>query len=255
MVSGDYTTLAPIYDRIGMADFAQALSPRLLNLAQRNDWMGRRILDVGSGTGAVSAWFAQNSYNVISVENDPAMLKQQRAKLGDHPSLRIVEADILELDKTNLYDPIDMAIALNVLNSVRNLRELEAVLAGLEHVLAANKFFIFDVHTIYGLTEHGQTADTIVHDDEDLVVFRTSSYDFERQINTNTYYIFQQQDGQWQRSQAQLTLRAFPVQGIATLLKRHHFDLVALIDPTLNAVDPATSNVSRVIFVVKKTVT
>jgi len=250
-VSGDYATLAPIYDRIGMANFATTMSPRLLNFAQRNDWMGRRILDVGSGTGAVSQWFAEHSYSVISVENDETMLAQQRAKLGEHPSVRIMQADIFELNSTNLYDPVDMAIALNVMNSMRNLRELETLIDNLSQVLATNKYLIFDMHTIYGLTQRGQAADTIVYDESDLVVFSRSTYDFERQICSEQYTIFHQQDA-WQRSQAQLMLRAYPVQGVATLLKRHHFELVALVDTGLNPADTGSANVPRVIFVVKK---
>ena len=55
-----YAILASMYESIGMADFAQHMTPRLIDYAQRNEWMGRRVLDLGCGTGASVHWLCVN---------------------------------------------------------------------------------------------------------------------------------------------------------------------------------------------------
>lgn len=254
-VSADYAVLAPIYDRIGLSDFAAGITPRLLNFAQRNEWLGRRILDLGCGTGGCTLWFARHSYNVISVDNSPAMLAQLRASLGPNGSnVRVLEGDIRNLEAVDLVETIDMAIALGVMNNMANLRELEAIFKGVSARLQSGKFFIFDMVTIQGLTERGQAGDRLVANESDLVVVSHNAYDFERQMNTRDYHIFSQdEDGTtWSRAFSQMRLRAYPVQAVATLLGRHEFDFVALTDEQLDTYDLASSSASRVIFILRK---
>ena len=41
---GDYAVLAPVYDTIGMAEYAKRITPRLMDYAQHIDWLGSYIL-------------------------------------------------------------------------------------------------------------------------------------------------------------------------------------------------------------------
>ncbi|NJL56976.1 hypothetical protein HC928_18860, partial [bacterium] len=58
--------LAPVYDRLGLHQSAAALTPRLLTFAQQNAGWGRRILDLGCGTGGSLLWLAGGASGVYS---------------------------------------------------------------------------------------------------------------------------------------------------------------------------------------------
>ncbi len=245
-MSGEYAILAKWYDRIGMAQFATRMTPRLLNFVQQNGWLGRRIMDMGCGTGVSIAWFAGHGYSVSGVDSSPEMLAQAHDRLDTGSlSAELIEGDIRNLDHD---DRVDLVLALDVLNELDGLRELEAVIAHLEAMLSSQRFVIFDLYTIEGLTRLNGMP--FVFEDEALVVYGQSSYDFERQILSQTYDLFLRLDGeQWQRQKATRVLRAYPLQGVVTLLRRHNFEIVGIVDTELT---PVLSGRERVIVVAKK---
>lgn len=251
-MSADYKVLAPIYDQIGMADFATNITPNLLRYAQENGWLGRRILDLGCGTGASSVWFATNNYYVISVDQSPDMLSvlNQTIEARSFSNIRVINSDIRHLE---VDESADMALAVDVFNDLDNVRDLEAAFNRIHQVLPANKWFIFDLHTVEGLVRSGLDGDRMIFDDESLVVFARTYFDYERQIHTQNYHIFRQEaDMHWQRYTAQRVLRAYPIQGVATLLRRTQFELISLMNTRLAPVDLVSGNISRVIFVAKR---
>lgn len=242
-----YADLAPIYDRIGLADYARAMTPRLLNLAQRRDWMGRRVLDLGTGTGAAAIWFAQNNYMVTAADNDPAMMAvAQETASAQSLGINFVETHIRGLGG---LDPVDLAIALDVMNTFDGLRELEGVFAHIHTLLPANRLLIFDLHTLEGLVGASQNRDTIVYSEDDLAVFSRTTFDYERQIQTVDYDIFRQDgDDVWSRHSAQIIRRAFPLQVVAQLLRRQKFEVQAVLDSSLNTYEFGSLGEDRVIF-------
>lgn len=248
-MAGDYALLAPYYDRMGMGKYTTRLTPRLLNLSQQNGWMGRRILDLGCGTGACLAWFAGHGYSAVGVDNSPEMLAQCQQKItANKLNATLIEADIR---KMQTVERIDMALALRVLNSMDTLRDLEAVFQGVANILAEGRFFVFDMQTVQGLAEQGTMSEQRIHEDQDLVAFSRSRYDFERQICMVECDVFVRHENTlWKRVQARRVLRAFPVQAVASLLRRHNFDILKVLDTNLE--DFTASGASGVIFIAKK---
>ncbi len=96
-MSDDYAVLAPLYEPLGMAAFAEALTPHLIDYAQSHDWIGRRIVDLGCGTGASVRWLANHGYNVTGIDLSPSMLKiaeQLITDSGSGISYQFFEGDI-----------------------------------------------------------------------------------------------------------------------------------------------------------------
>lgn len=246
-----YDSLAPIYDVIGMNQFAANITPRLLDYSQQTDWLGRQIMDLGCGTGASLAWLAERGYVVAGVDHSPIMLQETRARLnaGDL-SADLFEADIRQ-PINNLIE-MDMVLALNILNELGSLREIGEVFANANALLAPQKRFIFDLYTIQGLTEHGIQGDTLTHQSDDLVMFTTNTYDYERQINHKAHTIFIQEGEHWTRTHATQTLRTFPVQAIAALLQRNAFHNIRVLDLAFKTYEPGVSNAQRVLFIAEK---
>lgn len=251
-MSADYAALASIYETIGMDDFAESITPRIFVFAQANfDWIGRRVLEMGCGTGASARWLAGRGVNITAVDSSPDMLEQARASI-DASGLGLTwkQGDIRSLDSS--VDGMDMVLAIDVINDLLNLRDLEAVFNVAMRVLEPGKLFIFDLHTVEGLAERGRTSTGVMHEDSTLNVFVESDFDYERQANTTRYIIFRNEDGAWQREVATQTLRGFPVQAIAALLQRCGFTLTSLLNSSFETFDPASSRANRVFFFAQK---
>jgi hypothetical protein len=93
----------------------------------------------------------------------------------------------------------------------------------------------------------------MVHDDQSsLAVFIHNEYDYERQMQTRRYSIFQREGEAWRRDEASRILRAFPVQAVATLLQRSGFSIMAVLNPSFETFEPGVSRAPRVIFIAEK---
>jgi SAM-dependent methyltransferase len=249
---GDYDILAAVYNRLKLADFALATTPRILNHIQRADWLGRRILDLGCGTGASAHWLASYGYIITGIDREAKMLAS--ARRPNTSSVHFEQQDIRKLDSSHgIYDLI---FALNVMNELESLNDLKAVFDGVHPILEARKLFIFDMHTIQGLTVSSDIKDSIVVNDNDLTVMLQNQYDYERQLSTRRYLIFRHEEtaenSQWHRSEASVLLRAFPIQAVAALLQRSGFGSVSVLNLDLAPIEPGTASVTRAIFVAKK---
>ena len=250
-MSTDDVILPSIYDRIGMADYASNLTPKLINFAQRNEWAGRRILDLGCGTGASTLWLTSFGYNVTCLDNNPAMLQQLKSALDKKGhTATLTQGDARQLPPMTM---IDMALALSVFNELDSLRDLETALKQVSGILTTGRFFIFDMYTLEGLAQRGMVASERLYDAEDLTVFVQRQYEYDRQVCTIDYDVLTRQNGSlWNRAKTRRLLRAYPILAIATLVRRMEFDIVALLDTQLNTVDVANPKTTRVVFVLKK---
>lgn len=249
---GEYAVLAPIYDDIGMAEFARRITPRLIDYAQSIDWLGRRILVLGCGTGASIEYLSQYPYSITGVDNSSDMLDIARRKLNDPGlGLRWQQADMRELN--NQAGSADLALALNVMNELNSLRDLETVFGNVARALETGKLFLFDMLTVQGLTQDGESGDHLIHNNpQNLSVVTTNEYDYERQMQTCQFLIFRRAGENWTRSESKRILRAFPVQAVASLLQRSGFTLRTILNGNLEVYEPGVSRAPRVIFVAEK---
>lgn len=254
-VSKDYTLLAPIYDRIGMASFADVLTPKLLLFAHTNDWVGRRVIDFGCGTGSSAVWLANRGHNTIGIDSSPEMIDIARRKVqnaGVGLTWRV--GDIRTAEN---IDRVDLVLALDVINELPSLRDIEAVFSRAHQLLEPGKLWIFDLHTIEGLIQRSREGARYLYDDEELIVLANELFDYERNLLTSRYDIFRRdpsngERGGWMRGRATVTRRGYPVQAIAALLQRMGFSVMGMFNTNFETFDPATVRVPRVIYVARK---
>src|SRR4051812_15549079 len=78
---------------------------------------GRRLLDVGCGTGTHSALLAERGYDVTAIDLSPDMVEQAKAK-AKSPAMEVVCGDVTELE----VGPFSACISLfNVVNCLATL--------------------------------------------------------------------------------------------------------------------------------------
>lgn len=211
-----YTQLAALYDAVGMADYSRQMLSQMLDHAQRNEWLGREILELGCGTGEGIVPLADSGLGLTAIDNSPEMLEVAAAKSS---GVNWVQQDIRQIGDD--IGQQDLILAVDVLNELDDIRDIQTVFNTAHEKLKPGKPFIFDLHTIAGLTKRGTAGDEILHDSTDVTMFASNTYDYERQTSTSSYMTFAH-DGEdmWNRLDATRVLRAFPLQAIVALLQR-----------------------------------
>jgi ubiquinone/menaquinone biosynthesis C-methylase UbiE len=93
--SSDFAALAPRYDELRHADPALRTEAYRL-LADAGDLRGRRVLDIGCGTGTLAAWLAEHAAaRVWGVDPSAEMLAVARDKAPDGVGLKQGRAEAL----------------------------------------------------------------------------------------------------------------------------------------------------------------
>jgi len=94
---------------------------------------GERILDLGCGTGHLTAKIAEAGAQVVGVDRSPEMIRQARLK---YPSLRFEVMDAREISLDGTFDAVFSNATLHWIN------EPERVIAGIKKSLRAEGRFV-----------------------------------------------------------------------------------------------------------------
>jgi SAM-dependent methyltransferase len=161
-----YDGLAPAYDLFTGGHDHAAWAGLLEELAVRHGLTGRRLLDVGCGTGSALAPMLERGYEGVGVDVSPRMLAVAREKLARRAEL--VAADMRALPQLGSFDLVwSLADAVNYLHSEA---ELAAALAGFRRNLAAGGVVVFDVDTL-GTFRALYSSLMVVPDGDRAVIF------------------------------------------------------------------------------------
>lgn len=143
-----YEALAPAYDDFTHGYQAATWTGKLERKALRWEPRGRRLLDVGCGTGKSFLAMVERGWEVVGCDISPAMLEIAREKAGDVP---LHVADVRELP---VFGEFDLVWALNdTLNYLMSEGELEAALGRMKANLAPDGIMLFDLNTLRSMRE------------------------------------------------------------------------------------------------------
>lgn len=246
-----YSTLAASYDQAGLGRRTDILRQQLFNKIQMEGWLGRRVLDLGCGTGASACWFGGNGFRVTGVDRSGAMLAVARQKAeAQGVVVNWHETDIASMA---IDDGYDLVLALDVFNEMRGIRELEAAIGTANRALDKGKLLAFDITTIQGFVEEWGSTTRVLYDDPDsLLVMVRSQYNYELVSNARQYTILRKQDGAWQRTDEHHILRAYALQAVGAIVQRAGFKVQQVLDRSLAVYDPVKDQHGLAIFIAEK---
>jgi SAM-dependent methyltransferase len=139
-----YEAMAPVYDDFTAHHDYEGWLTDLLAALEPHGLQGKRLLDVGCGTGKSFMPMLPRGWQVTGCDVSASMLDLARRKAGDSISLAV--ADMRELPK---FGDFDLIWALDdAINYLLSTGELESALAGMRKNLAATGLLLFDVNTI-----------------------------------------------------------------------------------------------------------
>jgi SAM-dependent methyltransferase len=139
-----YEAIAPVYDDFTAHHDYELWLGNLLPIARRHGLSGRRLLDVGCGTGKSFLPMLARGWEVTACDISPSMLALARAKAGH--AARLSVADMRELP---VFGEFDLVWALDdAINYLLSGEELGRGLKGMRANLAPGGLLMFDVNTL-----------------------------------------------------------------------------------------------------------
>jgi len=136
-----YDLTAPVYDAFTAHHDYEAWTDAIERHAVRHGLRGRRMLDVGCGTGKSFLPWLRRGFDVAGCDVSEEMLARAAAKA---PHVPLTVADARDLPPLGAFD---LVLALDdVLNHVTT-DELPGTFASLARVLARDGLLVFDVNT------------------------------------------------------------------------------------------------------------
>jgi SAM-dependent methyltransferase len=148
-----FEAMAPLYDDFTAHYEYEFWTGQLLAVLERERLQGRRLLDVGCGTGKSFLPMLSRGWQAVGCDISASMLDLARQKTGD--AVRLEIADMRELP---CFGEFDLVWALDdAINYLLSLEELEATLQGMRSNLAPSGLLLFDANElpVYGFYSEG----------------------------------------------------------------------------------------------------
>jgi SAM-dependent methyltransferase len=140
-----YEAIAPVYDDFTAHHNYELWLGNLMPELERHGLRGRRLLDVGCGTGKSFLPMLKRDWEVTACDISPSMIELARTKVGGAAQLSV--ADMRELPK---FGEFDLVWCLDdAVNYLLGAEELERALRGMAANLAPTGLLLFDVNTIH----------------------------------------------------------------------------------------------------------
>ena len=220
MTGGGYVDFAEAYDALTfnvpydeIADYYAKI------LCEMTD--GRRVLDMGCGTGNLTVRLAQRGFDVIGQDASPDMLTFAAAKSDK------VTWICQKMEETELGEQADAIIS--TLDSINHLPDRAAVERCFHRVaenLKSGGAFVFDVNTI---RKHRETLgeNTFVYDVDGVYCVWTNTFDpSDNGVDIELDLFFEEEDGSYSRGGESFREIAFSVDELREMLTKAGFEVV-----------------------------
>jgi SAM-dependent methyltransferase len=139
-----YEAIAPVYDDFTAHHDYELWLGKLLPELERLGLRGRRLLDVGCGTGKSFLPMLERGWEVTGCDISASMVELARWKAEG--TARLSVADMRELP---VFGRFDLVWSLDdAVNYLLSAEELERALAGMRRNLAPGGLLMFDVNTL-----------------------------------------------------------------------------------------------------------
>ena len=140
-----YEAFAPFYDEFTASYAHEDFLASVEELARAHGLVGRRVLDVGCGTGKSSAPLLARGYDVSACDISPAMVARARERLGGDPE-RVFVADMRALPPGGDFDLVTCLD--DALNYLLSEDDLDAALRSFARVLRPGGLAAFDANSL-----------------------------------------------------------------------------------------------------------
>jgi SAM-dependent methyltransferase len=222
-----YEAFAPYYDRYTELYGHEVWLANLEQVALGLGLSGRRLLDVGCGTGKSFMPLLERGYDVVACDVSAEMVARARRRAAPRGA-QVLVADARELPELGEFDLVTSLD--DCLNYLLTDDELAAAFDGVARNLRPGGLFIFDLNSL--ATYRRDFAMDAVSESEGAVFCWRGAGDPDAgpgTFATATIEVFSTEDGEcWRRTTSHHVQRHHPLGLVARLLEAAGLDLVDL---------------------------
>lgn len=198
------------------------------------------VLDLGCGTGTLTRLLAKRGYDMIGVDNAPAMLTiaMQKSEEEGLSSLYLLQ----NMRRLELYSTVGTVISVcDSLNYILEETELLETFRLVNNYLYPGGLFLFDFNTVYKYEQVIGDA-TIAENREECSFIWENYYDGETQINEYDLTVFvREQDGRFCRFQETHYQRGYTLSRMQELVGQAGLEFLQAVDADTHQAVTASS--------------
>ncbi|WP_153733015.1 class I SAM-dependent DNA methyltransferase [Sporosarcina obsidiansis] len=246
-MNSSYQEFAYIYDEL-MNDIPYGAYIELLDLASTGV-AGKKILDIGCGTGLLSTMLAEKGATVTGVDLSADMLEvaiSRATSLG--LAIDFIQQPMQQLEVQETYDIA--VISIDSLNYLVSQHEVEETFHRIYHSLSKGGLLMFDVHSLFKMDEIFLEGPFVFDDGHITYVWQTAPGDEEYSIHSELAFFVRQENGYYKRFDEVHTQRSFSVADYARMLDRAGFTIERIFADWED--EPPTEESERIFFQVRK---
>lgn len=247
-----YTSFAAVYDELMDNIPYDEWFDYLHELLSEYNIENGIIAELGCGTGSITERLSAAGYEMIGIDNSPAMLEIANNKKNANASNTLYLCQ--DMRDFELYGTVKAIISLcDSINYITDTKELLQVFSLCNNYLDTNGLMIFDFHTKH---YYQKIADTTIAENRDNVSFIWDNmYDEEESVNELLLTLFLHQDNSKEtdlyRKYEELHIqRGYTLQEILSLVEQSGLEYVAAYDAFTHS--PATEDNDRIYIIARE---
>ncbi|MFJ7933592.1 class I SAM-dependent DNA methyltransferase [Sporosarcina sp. NPDC096371] len=242
-----YTEFAAVYDEL-MTDIPYDAYVELLDEAA-GGIAGKRVLDIGCGTGLLSVKLAKQGAQVTGIDLSADMLAvaEKRARALSLP-VQFIEQPMQQLTGFTGYD-----VAVIAIDSLNYLAEKEDVCATFRHIhasLAVGGTLVFDVHSTFKTDVIFMEGPFTFDNDRIAYIWEVEEGEHPHSVYSELAFFVQEANGLYRRFNEVHNQRTFEVHDYVDMLMEAGFSVERIFADWED--EPPHEECERVFFQVRK---
>lgn len=188
---------------------------------------GKKLVDIGCGTGVLSVQFAKAGYDVIGLDLSESMLTiAQNRSLENNTSISFICQSMAEMDG---IDGIDVAvIAIDSLNYLESLEEVESTFQQISDALVPGGQLFFDVHSLYKMDSIYPDGPFTYEDEQVAYIWHTEQGEADHSIYHDITFFVRGDSGFYERFEESHYQRTYSLETYVNLLEKLGFSSVSV---------------------------
>lgn len=210
---------------------------------------GRKLLDLGCGTGELSVRLAKDGYDVTGVDLSSDMLAMAQTKASANGVvIGFLQQNMVDLQLIDKYDVI--GIFCDSLNYLNDPEEIKQTFQRVHKYLSDGGLFIFDVHSIYKMANIFIDQTFTYDQGEICYIWNCFPGDWPYSVEHELTFFVESEPGKYERFDELHFQRTFSINDYSNWLTEAGFEVLEVTGDFLNS-KPARE-AERIFFTVRK---
>lgn len=245
----NYDIYAKYYDNFKSCDNYEIFLKYYLDIAEKFNFNGNKVLDLGCGTGNSMLPLLKRGFNVEGIDYSLEMLNIAKQKLKKY-NPNLYNYDISEF---NIEKSFDLIISVDdVINHLTTIENIDNCFRNVNKALVSSGLFIFDVNTL-NTFESFFNGKTVIESNDDIFIFDSVFNDKNAIANITTFSKVEDSD-LYNKIRYIVNERYFSYEDISSMLMKNGFKLLGvfgLSNRKLN-LEPSERKDIKFIYAAKK---